>query len=127
MESTDALFFFEGRPKAFQLYRALERALLARVGPVHIRVQKTQITLSNRRVFGCVSMMRLPKTIELPAEYIVVTFGLAHRVLSPRIAAATEPYPNRWTHHVPIAKIADIDDELMQWLVEAYAFSAGKR
>ena len=46
---------------------------------------------------------------------------------SPRIAAAVEPYPCRWTHHVLIASPAEIDGELMAWVREAAAFSAGKR
>ena len=46
---------------------------------------------------------------------------------SPRIDVASEPYPNRWTHHMLIASEEEIDDELMSWIKEAAAFSAGKR
>ena len=35
---------------------------------------------------------------------------------SPRIDAAVEPYPNRWTHHVPVQGIEEIDEELMGWV-----------
>lgn len=52
---------------------------------------------------------------------------LRRRLDSPRVDAATEPYPNRWTHHLLISDPAEIDDELMGWIREAAAFSDGKR
>jgi len=85
-----------------------------------------KISLSGRRLFSCVSMMRVRKKSELPSEYIVVTFGLPAPVDSPRIAAKTEPYPNRWTHHVVIWDASEIDAELLGWLAEARAFSDAK-
>ena len=54
---------------------------------------------------------------------MVVTFGLNHKKESPRIESASEPYPNRWTHHVLVADTEEIDDELMGWIKEAAAFS----
>ena len=86
-----------------------------------LRVQKTQITFSarfgfawfwlpDRRVKGC------------PEAKLMVSFGLDHRVESSRIFAAVEPYPNRWTHHVPVATPAEQDGELLDWLEQAYAF-----
>lgn len=56
----------------------------------------------------------------------MVTFGLEHRVDSSRIAVATEPYPNRWTHHLLLTDPAQIDTELLDWLQEAYWFSEQK-
>ena len=45
----------------------------------------------------------------------------------PRIAVATEPYPNRWTHHVVVARPEDVDGELLGWLEAAWTFSEHKR
>ena len=45
---------------------------------------------------------------------------------SPRIDAAVEPYPNRWTHHVLVQGMEEIDEELMGWVKEAALFAAGK-
>ena len=63
----------------------------------------------------------------LPEVYIVVTFGLGYRARFPRIDAAVEPYPGRWTHHVLLSGTGEVDDELIGWVKEAAAFSAGKR
>ncbi|MFR6217731.1 MAG: DUF5655 domain-containing protein [Enterocloster bolteae] len=40
--------------------------------------------------------------------------------------AATEPYPNRWTHHVIVQSADEIDDKLMGWIREAYEFALVK-
>ena len=66
------------------------------------------------------------KKKDCPEAYIVVTFGLGHKVESPRIDVATEPYPGRWTHHVLIGGPEEVDDELMAWVREAAEFSAAK-
>ena len=62
-----------------------------------------------------------------PETWITVTFGLRYKKESPRIDAASEPYPNRWTHHMLISSEEEVDDELMGWIKEAAEFSAGKR
>ena len=94
---------------------------------VKVKVQKTQIAFSNRHNFAFVSFLPVRRAKERPAVYIVVTFGLGRRAESPRIDAATEPYPGRWTHHVLISERSGIDEELMAWVREAAAFSAAKR
>ena len=90
-------------------------------------VQKTQIAFANRHKFAFVSFLPVRKAKERPKVFIVVTFGLGYRVQSPRIDAAVEPYPGRFTHHVLISGTGEIDDELMGWVKEAAVFSAGKR
>ena len=120
------LRFFDQMPEALPLYQKFEREVLSRVEDVHIKVQKTQITYSNRHVFACVSFAKVRKAKERPPVYIVVTFGLAYKKESPRIDIATEPYPNRWTHHVLISELEEIDDELMGWIREAAEFSDRK-
>ena len=61
-----------------------------------------------------------------PEEYLLVSLGLSYHKESPRVAVATEPYPNRWTHHLLLSGPEEIDAELMGWLREAYLFSAEK-
>ena len=46
---------------------------------------------------------------------------------SPRVAAASEPYPGRWTHHILVTEAGQIDEELMGWLREAWDFAESKR
>ena len=123
----DTLLFFDKMPEALPLYEAFEQKVLSELGSVNIKVQKTQISFSNKHNFAFVSLLPVRKKKERPEVYIVVTFGLDHQVISPRIDAASEPYPNRFTHHVLISEEAEIDEELMGWVKEAAVFSAGKR
>jgi len=123
----DVLYFFDGRPEALPLYEAFEQKVFSEVDGVKVKVQKTQIAFSNRYNFAFVSFLPVRKAKERPKVYIVVTFGLGYCVESPRIDAAVEPYPGRWTHHVLIAGTGEIDDELMGWIKEAAAFSDQKR
>ena len=125
--NTDILFFFDKSPAALPLYAAFERRILGELGDVKVKVQKTQIAFSNRRNFACVSLLPVRRAKDRPDPYITVTFGLPRRVNSPRVDAASEPYPNRWTHHVTVAAEAEIDDELLAWIKEAARFSAAKR
>lgn len=125
-EMMDTLQFFEVMPGALPLYEQLLELVRQTVGTFSIRVQKTQITWSNRYVFACISFAKIRPAKLLPQTYLVVTFGLDHRVESPRIDIATEPYPHRWTHHVLISAPEEIDNELLGWVREAYDFSAAK-
>ena len=118
----DAMQFFDRRPRELALYQDFERKVLAACPDTHIRVQKTQITLENRHGFAFVSLPR--RKVQQPT--IVVSFGLSYRVDAPRIWVATEPYPNRWTHHMLIADEGQLDDELLGWIKEAAAFAAAK-
>ena len=126
MLSGDVLLFVGDHREALPLYEVLTEQMEG-LGDLSIRVQKTQITFSNRRNFAFVSFLPARKAKDRPKTYITITFGLGRRVDSPRIDIATEPYPGRWTHHVLISSTEDIDGELMGWIREAYNFSAGKR
>lgn len=120
------LRFFDSHPGALPLYETFETHVTDLVPDVRIKVQKTQISFYNRHLFACVSFARVRKKKDCPDCYIVVTFGLSHKAESPRIDIATEPYPDRWTHHVLISDPAEIDDELMGWIKEAALFSDRK-
>ena len=71
----DELFFFEQHREAYSLHEALEEELIRRFPETRIRVQKTQITFSNRHVYACVSFMRVKKKAELPEPLFGADFG----------------------------------------------------
>lgn len=123
----DVLFFFQKRPEALLLYRAFEERVLAELEGVSIKVQKTQITFSNRYGFAFVSFLPARRAKDRPDPYITVTLGLHRRLDSPRVDQVSEPYPGRWTHHLVIGSAEEINDELMAWVREAYDFAAAKR
>ena len=123
---TDTLLFFSGHMEALELYRLLEERLYDTFPEVNKRVQKTQITFYNRHVFACVSFARVKRRAELPRGWLVLTLGLPDPLESERVAVKTEPYPGRWTHHFVVSKPEELDEELLSWIREAYAFSDSK-
>ena len=122
---SDLLFFFDGHGAELELYQALFTRLEAAFPEASVKVQKSQISFYNRHLFAATSLP-LRRRKEWPKVCILVTIGLSYRLSSPRIAVATEPYPNRWTHHVVISEAGQIDEELLGWLREAYDFAMAK-
>ena len=125
--NVDILFFFNDHMDASPLYERLEGLILEQIPDVKIKVSKTQISFSNKQGFAFVSFNPCRRAKERPEVWMTVTFGLSYRKDSPRIDVATEPYPNRWTHHVMVGSEEEIDAELMGWIREAAEFSASKR
>ena len=120
------LQFFDKQPEALPLYEKFEKRVEELVPDVEIKVQKTQISFYNRHMFSCVSFARVRKKKDCPKSYIVVTFGLDHKEESSRIDIVSEPYPHRWTHHILISEISEIDEEYMNWIKAAADFSGRK-
>lgn len=125
-DKLDVLLFFDKSPAALPIYQVFHDEVIRMFPDVNIRIQKTQITYSNRHVFACISFAKVKKKAELPNPYLVVTLGLPAPVSSDRMAVTTEPYPGRWTHHIVIGSIQELDEELFSWVKAAYDFSQNK-
>ena len=97
--------------------------ILSEFENVIVKVSKTQISFSNRHGFAYVWLPSRSKIKERPELYVVLTFGLNRQEKHPRIMESVEPYPTRWTHHVVIQNVDEVDDQIKEWLSEAYAFS----
>lgn len=122
---TETHLFFDKTPQALPLYKVFVEKVLAEYPDVHIKIQKSQISFSNKHQFAFV-WLPIRKMKNRPDIYIIVSFGLTYRLGSPRIVEATEPYPNRWTHHLIIQNRSEVDTELMSWIKEAYDFALKK-
>ncbi len=122
----DILLFFNQHRTALPLYEVFAGKVVTQFPDSKIKVQKTQITFSNRHVYACVSFLRVKKKAELPDNYFVLTLGLPYPLESGRVAVKTEPYPGRWTTHIVISKLSDLDEELFAWVEQAYEFSEKK-
>ena len=122
----DTLFFFDRHRAAYPLYERFQEKLLARFPESRIKVQKSQISYYNRHLYACVSFLKVKKKAELPEDCFVLTLGLPAPPESDRVAAKTEPYPGRWTTHFVIGSPSDLDEELFDWIAQAYQFAQAK-
>ena len=116
--------FFRQSPEALPIYERFASRVLAEVADVEVRVQKTQVSFYNPRMFACVSFLKVRRAAERPDPYLVVTLGLGEPINSPRIDGAVEIRPGRWTLHITLGSPDEVDDELMGWVERAAAFSA---
>lgn len=124
--SGDELTLFDRHAGAIPLYEAFAVGLFARFPATDLRAQKTQITFSNRHVYACVSLAQVKKKAELPDPYLVITLGLPYALASRRVAVKSEPYPGWWTTHIVVGAQAQLDDELWEWVRQAYEFAERK-
>ena len=122
----DVCMFFDPHPAALPLYEAFAGMMAERFPETRVRVQKTQITFSNRRIYACVSLLRVKRKAELSEAWFTLTLGLPYPLESPRVAAKVEPYPGRWTTHIVIRDPSELDAELFSWVEQAYAFAESK-
>ena len=122
----DTLFFFDRHQAVYPLYACFQEKLLAGFPESRIKVKKFQISYYNRHLYTCVSFLKVKKKAELPEDYFVLTLGLSAPLESDRVAVKTEPYPGRWTTHFVISSPADLDEELFDWIEQAYNFAQAK-
>src|ERR1700760_4645804 len=80
-------------------------------GPIKIEPKKTSIHLGNR--FGFAGVYTQKKAINLEVH-------LNHRLTSPRVVKVEQASANRFHHSIKLNDPADVNDELLQWLREAY-------
>jgi len=110
--------FFAGQPESRQIFEALSTAVGA-LGPVEVRVTKSQVAFRRRKAFAWAWM----PGIYLRGKHVplVLTLSLRLRDSSPRWKEIVEPGPGRFTHHLELYSTADIDDEILSRLEEAWA------
>ena len=124
--SVDELIFFDSKQNALSLYETFREAVLEKVPDTRIEVKKTQISFFNRHMYAAVSFAPVRRAKNRPDPFLTITFGMPYRKESARIDVAVEPYPNRWTHHVMIGSVEEIEQELLSWIEEAAAFAENK-
>lgn len=113
--------FFEGYEDSRPVFDALRQAIES-IGPARLRVTKSQLAFYRRRGFAWAWV---------PAKYLrgktaplVLTLSLRARSASPRWKEIVEPSPGRFTHHLELSALMDIDDEVRGWLRQAWALAA---
>ena len=119
---TDIARFFSQMPGIVPVYVAIEDRILSRFQNVSVEIFKTQISFRSKRGFAYVWLPGR-KLKNRPVRYLVLSFGLDKRIQSPRILESVETYKNRWMHHLIIENQAEIDDEVMDWINQAYTFA----
>ena len=113
--------FFSNNAKRIALYFAVKQ-MIDSIGPATAEVMKTQISFGTAAKFAWVWLP--PKgSRKRPEHCVVLTFGVSRPIISEQIVQSVQPYPDRWTHHLIIIEETDLNENVLHWLREAYAFS----
>lgn len=109
--------FFAGKALPYQLFERVVAAL-ERIGPMTLRVSKSQIAFRHRRGFAWVWMP--DRYLRGPTAPLVLSIALPWRDRSPRWKQVVEPAPGRWMHHLELRDTAELDGEVQAWLQAAW-------
>jgi len=105
--------FINKDPSVRALYDQLVSVLLA-FGPVEEDPKKTSIHLNRKSALA---------GVETRKNYFLLNIKSDHPIKSPRVEKAEQVSSKRFHHKVRISSPEDFDEELKNWLREAYALS----
>ena len=115
--------FFAGGPGLWETVRPLLLGALDRWPSAEIVTQKSQVGLRDPRPFCALSThIRFPRQRVPEPRYVTLSLFLSRPLPDLRGGAAAEPYPGRFTNHIPLFSPADLDGALWAWLEEARQF-----
>ena len=109
--------FFKGHPLPLRLHQKVAAAI-SKIGPAEQRVSKSQVGFYRAHPFAATWM---------PAQYLgragaplVLSVYLKRRDHSSRWKEVVEPVPGRFTHHLELHSVAEIEDFVKARLKEAW-------
>lgn len=105
---------FRGKPE--YLRRIFDRlvARLRRLGAVRVDAVKSSINLASKSHFGAVRVLK---------NSLNLGFLLDRKVESQRILRTEKVGERRFGHSVKLSRLEDVDEQLMEWMKEAYSLS----
>ena len=107
-------YFSTGPPHERPVFEAVMAGLDGMVGPIHVEPVSVGIFLKRSKSFAQLRPM---------TRWVAVSFSLDRTLRSGRVSRKVIPH-GRWFHHVVnVRDAADVDDELLGWLAEAYDLS----
>jgi Domain of unknown function (DUF5655) len=109
--------FFTGHKESRRLFDAVLSTMEA-IGPVELRVSKSQIAFRHGKAFAWVWIPG--KYLRRKTAPLVLSLSFRKRESSPRWKEIVEPSPGRFMHHLELYSINDIDNEVHDWLRDAW-------
>lgn len=108
---------FQGFPKGLAICRAVQEAV-STIGEATVKVTKSQLAFGRRRGFAYVWRPGQYVNNDVPA---VLSIALPRELISDRFKEVVRPSANVWMHHIEIHELTDVDEQVFEWLTEAYA------
>jgi Domain of unknown function (DUF5655) len=87
------------------------------IGGVEIRASKSQVAFRRKRGFAY--LWPPGKYLSNPDAEVVLSIALGRHDRSSRFKEVAHPTQAHWIHHLEVTDLAEIDDEVVDWLREA--------
>jgi len=113
--------FFSGHEDSRKIFEAVRAAVLS-LGPVEIRVTKSQVAF--RRATGFAYAWMPAKYMHRGDVLLVLTVGLRRHDSSPRWKQVVKPAPGHYIHHLELRSEYEVDEQVHLWLKEAWETAA---
>lgn len=113
--TTTLLAYLEKHPESSELLEHV-RTTIESLGPTTEKMTKSQVSFRAGKPFAWAWA---------PGQYLgrgaplVLSMVLPGRDDSPRWKEILEPSPGRFTHHLEVYSVSDIDEEVVDWLAAA--------
>jgi hypothetical protein len=91
--------------------------MAAGLGPLEVRVSKSQIAFRRRRGFAY--LWRPGNYVNSPVP-LVLSLALPCELASPRFKQIAHPAPKVWMHHLELRDAGQLDGEVADWMRQAY-------
>ena len=109
--------FFAGSPEALEIFEAVETAV-RKIGDAEVRVSKSQIGFYREHPFA--AAWRPKQYLGREAPPMVLSIFMKRRDRSSRWKEVIEPAEGRYTHHVELGSVGEVDDFVRARLMEAW-------
>lgn len=94
------------------------RVLLDRLEGVTVKVSRSQVAFRRKKNFALVWVPGM--YLHRDAAPLVLTVLGRKRIRSARWKEVVEPAPGRFTHHLELYRVKDVDAQVAQWLQQAW-------
>jgi hypothetical protein len=113
--------FFGEKKKARSLFNALAR-VIASFGKASVRVGKSQVAFRRRKNVAVIWMPSM--YLKHAAAPLVLTLSFESKDTSPRWKEIVQVSANRFTHHLELHQVTDINAQVKGWLHAAWEAAA---
>ncbi|MCL2152598.1 MAG: DUF5655 domain-containing protein [Oscillospiraceae bacterium] len=117
---SESFDLFRNNGGLLELYNELIRQI-SNFGKLTIKPRKSYskiVVLCNHRNFAYISLLNGDGSFM--DKGFKVVFSMNHIISDSRIQAVTEPHPGRFSHHVAVETASDINEQLIEWLQQAF-------
>lgn len=116
----DVTKLFAGERLGLQIFEQIAR-IIDGLGESEIRVTRSQVSFRHVRTFALVWRPSMYVASNVP---VVLSIAAPTMIRSTRFKQVVHPAPRTWMHHLELRDLSDVDEEVREWLADAWRGAA---